>query len=155
MRTKRPAVPAPAQPVHNSQPSTALCWAWEAVFSCQRHPVYRSQLITALMAGTALNAEAVPVGALPDALLLCTAARAHCEAEVVDDYPALVRRMEETFKRPDFTARLCDTAFLSKVSGICWGWGEEFINAEDQCVPLLVRWLLEQDAVPEYFKEEL
>jgi hypothetical protein len=127
--------------------------AWEAVFKCQRSPVLRSELIGALMGGTVLQVERLPVGLLADAVLLATAAREHCEAEIVDDYRALLTRVEETFVRGDFSARVCDTTFLNKVSAILRGFGpfDDPYHLETRCVPELVRWYLAQPSLPAYF----
>ena len=153
MRAKRPAVPAPApQPV---LPPTTQQRAWELVFAAQRRPVLRSELVTALIQGTQLPVERLPTEALADAVLLATAAREHCGAEIVVDYPALLSRMEDTFTRPDFCTRVCDTAFINKVSHVCWHGSSPFVCVEQQCVPVLVEWLLNQDQVPEYFTKEI
>lgn len=124
--------------------------AWEVVFRCQRSPVYRSEMVTALMAGTAIPVERLPVAMLADAVLMATACREHCAAEVVDDYQLLINRMEETFSRADYSARVSDTTFLTKVSSILMGY-QPFVDLETDCVPALAAWYLAQVSVPSYF----
>lgn len=126
---------------------------WEFFFRCQRSPVVRSQLMTAIMSGHQLEAERLPKAALPDAVLIALAARKYHEAEVVDDFAALLRRTEEVWQDPLFTHKVFDTPHMGTVSFVVRG-TEEFTCVEDSYIPELVGWMLGHDA-PQYFAEEL
>ena len=127
--------------------------AWKTFFACQRSPVLRSQVLLALMAGTPFEVERLPVAALPDVALLATASRSYCEAEIVDDYAALLRRVEEEWGAPDWTCKRFDSPHLCCLDFILKG-TTEFVAAEDLYISELTQWLLDQEA-PSYFKKEL
>jgi hypothetical protein len=127
---------------------------WEVFFQCQRSPVLRSQMLTTLMAGTALQAECVPTSSLLDAVLISFAARVYCEAEVVDDYARLLERTEELWRAPDWTSRVFNSIHGNTANFIINHGAREFVCAEEQYVPLMARWYLEHDC-PEYFETEL
>jgi hypothetical protein len=126
---------------------------WETFFKCQRSPVLRSQILAALMCGTPFTVDKLPVAALPDVALLATASRGYCEAEIVDDYAALLGRVEEEWRRSEWTCRAFDSSHLNCLDFICKG-TREFVALEDAYIPALVRWVLAQE-VPQYFKKEL
>lgn len=130
---------------------TAPYWAF--FFRDQRSPFLRSQLITALMSGHALEVERLPTVTLLDAVLLSSTARCYHEAEIIDDFNALLRRTDDTWKAPDWTCRVFDQTHTAAADFILRGVAE-FENAEDVYIPDLVEWLLEHDP-PAYFKKEL
>jgi hypothetical protein len=144
----RPEVEPAAKPQAQLRP---LCW--ESFFRCQRSPMLRSQLLTALMAGTQLIMERVPTVSLLDALLLATATRYYCEAEIVDDYDGLVARTSETWKRPDWSTKTFSSVHANVANFILLG-TKEFNCAEDAYIPAMASWYLAQDP-PEYFTKEL
>lgn len=125
-----------------SQPQRPRCW--ESFFMCQPSPVLRSQLLTALMAGTVLEAECVPTSALLDVVLLATAAREHCNAEIVDDYEALLQRTRDEWNRPDWTTRVFDSIYANKANQILQGRTE--FHSECEYVPRMVAWYLAHEA---------
>lgn len=127
--------------------------SWELFFKDQRHPVMRSQLITALMAGKPLVTERVPVPTLLDVVLLSFASRVYHEAEIVDDFHALLRLTDETWKAPMWTRRVFDQTHMNAANYVLKG-VEEFACYEEQYIPDMVRFYLEND-VPEYFSKEL
>ena len=128
---------------------------WEVFFRQQRSPLLRSQLITAVMAGKQFETDRLPKAALADAVLLSMAARNYVEAEIVDDYPALLRRTDETWKEPDWTCKVFDQSHTGTVDFIVRGvTTTRFTCAEDAPIPGLVEWLLDHDC-PDYFAEEL
>jgi hypothetical protein len=137
------------------QPHTApvrpLCW--ESFFHCQRSPVLRSQMLTALMAGTKLIMERVPTPGLLDALLLSTATRHYCDAEIIDDYDGLLVRTAETWKRPDWSTKVFSSMHANAANFILLG-TKEFNCAEDAYIPGMVEWYLSQEP-PQYFAREL
>jgi hypothetical protein len=126
---------------------------WDFFFRDQRSPFIRAQLVTAMMAGKSLEVERLPVGALLDAVLLASAARCYHEAEVVDDFNALLRRTDEAWKAPGWTCKVFDQTHMNAADFIIRG-TTEFTALEDSYIPDLVGWLLEHDP-PEYFKMEL
>jgi hypothetical protein len=138
----------PARPVPEDR---ALYWRY--FFNGQRCPVLRSQLVTALMAGTQLEVDRLPHAVLADAVLLSLAARAYHNAEIVDDYMGLLDRTNEVWRAPEFTHKVFDQTHLSTVSFIARG-STEFRCVEDQYVPVMVGWYLTHEA-PSYFKKEL
>jgi hypothetical protein len=144
----RPEVEPAAKPQGQLRP---LCW--ESFFRCQRSPMLRSQLLTALMAGTQLVMERVPTSGLLDALLLSTATRYYCEAEIVDDYDGLVARTAETWKRPDWSTKVFNSLHANVANFILLG-TKQFNCAEDAYIPGMASWYLAQDP-PEYFVKEL
>ena len=128
-----------------------LCW--ETFFRCQKAPLLRHQILMALMAGTPFCVERLPSAVLLDVLLVATAARQDCGAEVVDDYDGLVTRVRAAWARPDWTCRVFDSIHLDKANCILDG-RTEFICSEDVYIPNMVGWYLQQD-VPEYVAKEL
>jgi hypothetical protein len=141
---------AKLQPV-SIGPVRPLCW--ESFFRCQRSPILRSQLLTALMAGTQLVMERVPTSGLLDALLLSTATRNYCEAEIIDDYDGLLVRTAETWKRPDWSTKVFSSMHANAANFILLG-TKEFNCAEDAYIPAMVGWYLQQDP-PDYFSHEM
>jgi hypothetical protein len=82
------------------------------------------------------------------------AARNYHEAEIIDDYEALLRRTDETWKDPQWTRRTFDQTHSAAADFIIkWGTSEFRCN-EDLYIPELVQWLLENEP-PQYFVEEL
>lgn len=126
---------------------------WEFFFRQQRSPLTRSQLITALMSGHQLEVERLPVGALLDAVVLASTTRVYHEAEVVDDFHALLRRTDAAWKDPLWTCRTFDQTHCNVASFIIMAGKTEFTAWEDLYIPDLVGWLLEHDP-PEYFSAE-
>lgn len=127
--------------------------SWTVFFRDQRSPFLRSQLITALMSGHALEVERLPTATLADAVMLSMTARCYHEAEIIDDYQALLSKTNEVWKDPMWTRRTFDQFHLGAVSFILMG-STEFVCHEDKYVPGLVGWLLEQEP-PDYFSKEL
>ncbi len=127
---------------------------WEVFFSRQRSPVLRSQMITAMMAGRPLEVERLPAAALLDAVVLSMAMRSYHEAEVVDDYAALLRRADAAWQDPMWTCRVFDQYHCNIASFIVRMGNAEFVAYEDLYVPDYAARLLSQD-VPEYFDREL
>lgn len=103
---------------------------WETFFARQRSPVLRSQVITALQAGTPFAYEAVPTAALLDVAVVARVCRYHHTAEVVDDYTSLLRRIDELWKRPDWTTKVFDQAHAPMVSAAIW-WDSKELNDWD------------------------
>lgn len=148
MRKKtKPAEPVP-QPQRKDVASN-----WATFFRDQRSPFLRSQLITALMAGRQLEVERLPPAALLDAVVIAMAARVYHEAEIVDDFDALLRRTDEVWKDPMWTRRIFDQVHMSAANAIIKGLAE-FVCTEDLYIPELVGWYLAHD-VPVYFEKEL
>jgi hypothetical protein len=127
---------------------------WESFFKCQSSPVFRSQLLAGLMAGTKLEVARIPTSTLVDAVLLATAARTYCDAEIVDDYQNLLDRARDAWRAPDWTTRVFDSLHLNKADFILTHGQTEFVCTEDEYIPAMVRWYLGQDA-PAYFANEL
>lgn len=128
---------------------------WQVFFRLQRSPVLRSEMLTALMSGTQLLAERIPNALLLDVALLATASRRYLEAEIVDDYAALLRRVEEKWAAPDWTARVFDSIHANYVSGLLKGWAMDMEQLDEVTyVPKMTQWYLEHD-VPGYFVKEL
>ena len=126
---------------------------WENFWLRQRHPVLRSQLITALMAGTVVEVAQVPTAALLDAVLIATAAREYCQAEVVDDYQALLYLAKETIDQPDYTHRATDSIHGNAACLIIYYGLRKFVSAEDLYIPEMIEQYLQQE-VPNYFLKE-
>jgi hypothetical protein len=126
---------------------------WEFFFRDQRSPLLRSQIVTALMAGRQLEVERLPPASLLDAVVLASAARVYHEAEIIDDFNALLRRTDEAWKDPQWTCRTFDQTHRNVADFIIRGL-TEFVAYEDLYIPELTKWLLEHDP-PEYFSEEL
>lgn len=128
--------------------------SWETFFSRQRNPVLRSQLITALMSGHALEVERLPAATLLDVVVLSTASRMHLEAEIIDNYEALLRHTEEVWKDPLWSCRVFDQFHMMAAGFMLRGVAHDFAIYEDQYVPEFVQWMLEQEP-PVYFKKEM
>ena len=126
---------------------------WEVFFSRQRNPFLRSQLITALMAGKTLEIERLPRPVLLDVVMLAAATRYYLDAEIIDDYNALLRHTDTEWKDPLWTARTFDQMHCSTADFVLRG-AEEFVCAEDQYVPELANFYLQHDP-PVYFSKEL
>jgi hypothetical protein len=126
---------------------------WEFFFRDQRSPLVRSQLITALMAGRPLEVERLPAAALLDAVLLSMTARNYLDAEIVDDYHALLRRADEAWRDPMWTRRVFDQTHLGAADFVVRG-ATEFKCFEDLYIPAFVGGMLAGDP-PVYFKKEL
>jgi hypothetical protein len=110
-------------------------------------------MLTALMAGTPLEAARIPTAALLDALLIAFAARTYCEAELVDDFSALMHRVDEEWKRPDWTTKVFDSLHGCAANFILLG-STEFAAIEERYIPEFVAWYINHD-VPTYFDREL
>lgn len=126
---------------------------WEFFFRDQRSPILRSQLITALMTGHLLEVERLPTTALLDAVLLSMTTRNYLDAEIIDDYNALLRRTDEKWRDPMWTRRTFDQVHTNAASFILMG-ASEFVSAEDLYIPDLVDWFLQHEP-PTYFTKEL
>jgi hypothetical protein len=126
---------------------------WEFFFRDQRAPVLRSQMITALMAGHPFEVERLPTATLLDAVVLSMAARNYLDAEIVDDYNALLERTDAVWKEPTWSRRVFDQTHCGAADFIIRG-ATAFTCYEDMYIPQFVSSLLEQDP-PEYFKREL
>ena len=129
---------------------------WETFFYCQRSPVLRSQLLMALMCGTVLEVDRVPVKALMDAVLLAFTARLYCSAEIVDDWARLLERTLEVWdaRDPDRRTAVFDQTHLSTGFYILYGKTDQFCCYEDRYIPDMVGAYLLQDP-PTYFDREL
>lgn len=126
---------------------------WESFFRCQKSPVLRSQVLTALMAGTPFAVLHLPNATLLDVLLLSTAARNECNAEIVDDYTTLVDRVREEWCKPDWTIRVFDSIHANKADYILQG-ASYFDNAEDAYIPRMTAWFLAH-SVPTVFEKTI
>lgn len=149
-KMKKPAaveVPAALEPVREAVPR------WSVFFSCQRYPVYRSQLLTALLAGQKLDVERLPTPVLLDVLLLATASRYQHNAEIVTDYDTLIERVREEWARPDWTCKVFSSLHARWANVILDGRGKDFDNTEERYIPEFVGWYLNHDA-PNYFSQE-
>lgn len=151
MRKKKENPPVEAQqPLPLKTNAKPLCW--ESFFQCQRHPVLRSQVLAALMSGTVLEVERLPSPALLDVLLLATAARETCNAEIVSDYDALRTRVEEEWSKPDWTTRVFSSAHGRWANCILKG-TKDFDSPEEAYIPSMVSWFMNHDA-PQYIAKE-
>lgn len=110
---------------------------WEQCFVSQSSPVLRSQLLAALMAGTQIEADRVPVPALLDAVVLATTARNYCEAEIVDDYQRLLERAKEE-RLVDGRDGHCRMHQIHQISFILDGVADELTAPEDQYLERMV-----------------
>jgi hypothetical protein len=126
---------------------------WETFFKCQRSPFLRSQLITALMAGTALEIERLPPATLLDVVILSMITREYYSAEIIDDYAALLRHTDAVWREPMWTCKIFDQAHMVTADFILRG-SSELVCYEDAYLPSLVEFYLEHD-VPEYFSSEV
>ncbi len=127
---------------------------WQTFFRCQRNPVLRSQLLSALMSGTTIEVERLPTASLLDAVLLATASRVYCEAEIVDDYAALLRRADEEWKQPGHTSNVFDQTHAATCDFLVTGRTSEIRCAEEQYIVDMVAWYLQQEP-PNYFSKEI
>lgn len=127
---------------------------WDFFFKCQRSPILRSQLLTALMAGTPLEIDRVPRAALLDALLLATVSRQYHEAEIVDDYQGLVRRADESWRDPQFTHATMDQIHGGTISFLCYGYDIDLTTVETNYIAGMVGSVLRSEP-PVYFSKEL
>lgn len=125
---------------------------WPLFFRCQRNPFLRSQLLTALMAGTQLELERLPNAVLADVVLLAMVSREYHQAEIIDDFEGLLARVNELWKQKDFTHRVFDSIHLSTVSFITMG-TNQIHCAEERYIPDMVEWYLHRDP-PTYFTKE-
>lgn len=146
-RTSRKSAPTPEPPKY-----VDYATGWPLFFRCQRNPFLRSQLITALMAGTQLELARLPNAVLADVVLLAMVSREYHQAEIIDDYAGLLERINEVWRNPEFTHRTFDSIHLSTVSFITMG-TNQIHCAEEQYIPDLVEWYLTRDA-PDYFTKE-
>lgn len=126
---------------------------WSIFFRDQRAPFLRSQMITALMSGHQLEVERLPAASLLDAVLLSMTARNYHEAEIIDDFNALLRRTDDLWRDPMWTRRVFDQTHTGAADFIIRGM-TQFVCAEDMYIPELTQWFLEHDP-PKYFSEEL
>jgi hypothetical protein len=127
---------------------------WESFFKCQPSPVFRSQLLAGLMAGVKIEVARIPTSTLLDAVLLATAARTCCDAEIVDDYQSLLDRARDAWRAPDWTCHVFSSTHAAKADFILTQGMTDFVCAEDAYIPEMVSWYLRQDA-PDYFDHEL
>jgi len=132
------------------KPNTVLCW--ESFFQCQRHPMLRSQLLTALMAGTPLSLEWLPTPMLLDVVLVCTAARNHCDAEIIDDYRGLLDKVNELWSQPNWSCKVFSSIHGSRANSILQG-SAEFTCTEELYIPAMVDWYLTHEP-PQYLAVE-
>lgn len=126
---------------------------WTVFFRCQRHPILRSQLIVALIAGQQLTVARVPTALLLDLFVMATAAREFHDAEIVDSYDELVTVVKEIWNSPEYTAARMDQQHSNLASSILFLDSEVksiFERPEDRYVPALVAAYLEMEAVPVY-----
>lgn len=137
--------------VSSPAPAVTRILCWESFFACQHSPIIRSTLLTCLMAGTVLQVERIPASALLDAVLLATAAR-KMEAEIVDDYDALLSRAEEVWSKPDFTHKVMDNTHGRWANCIIKGQRDFF--DEEQYIPRMVEWYCGQE-VPKYMAQDM
>jgi hypothetical protein len=126
---------------------------WAFFFQRQRSPFLRSQIMTALMAGQPFELDRLPPAVLLDVLMLATACRYYLEAEVIDDYPALLRRVNDVWKDPLFTHRVFDQVHMSTASMLAIHGLEKLEEVEVRYIPSLAEWVLQHDP-PTYFLKE-
>lgn len=122
---------------------------WETFFVCQPNPVLRSELITSMLVGTPLQFERVPTVALLDAVLLASTARVYCESEIVDDFKALCDRVEEEWRRPEWSCRVFSSIHGNAANFIVNHGRQKFAGCEEQYIVDMVTWYLGHDA-PDY-----
>lgn len=125
---------------------------WRTFFCRQRHPLLRSNVTATLMAGRVMEVERLPKAALLDALLLAFTARTYFDAEVVDDFPALLRRADEVWREPGWSCRVFDQAHCAVADFIIRG-SAEFVCREDLYIPAMVGRILAEDP-PAYFADD-
>jgi hypothetical protein len=155
-RTNKQTAPQddPCAPTPDDASPTGRRLCWEDFFRCQRSPVLRSQLLTALMAGTPLVVDRLPSASLLDVVLLATAARNHCDAEIVDDYAALLQRARDEWAAPGWTALVFDQQHGNKANYILQG-SDWFDNHEESYIPDMVAWYLRQTDAPAVFERKI
>lgn len=73
------------------------------MFFATLHPASAAAVVLALAGGTPLRADRLPVDALPAVVLLATCGLRVYQQQIVDDYPALLRRMEHIMSQSDVT----------------------------------------------------
>ncbi len=146
-KKKASEVQAPVNISHDRAPY------WDTFFRDQRNPLLRSQLITALMSGHQLELDRLPTATLLDAVLLSMTTRNYFDAEIIDDYDGLLRRADEKWREPLWSARIFDQYHSNAASFIIMG-TKEFKCSEDMYIPDLVKWLLDHEP-PQYFSREL
>jgi hypothetical protein len=127
---------------------------WDFFFRDQRSATLRSMLVASIMAGRPLEMERLPAGALLDVVLLGCACRVVHQAEVVDDWEALLRRTNEEWKNPLWTRKTFDQVHSGTASFIALQGRSEFLNFEESYIPDLAGWILAHEP-PEYFAREL
>jgi len=127
--------------------------AWECFFRDQPFPVFRSQLLTALMAGTPLDVEHIPVRALADVAIIAAVSRYFCNAEVVTDWKALISKVRELWDAPTFSHKVFSNMHLRALASVIYHNSEQsaFSDHDELYLPELVRWYLEQET-PDYFE---
>lgn len=126
---------------------------WNIFFRDQRCPFIRSQLITAMLAGQALEVDRIPTISLLDVLLLASTGRNYFEAEIIDDFDALKKRVDEAWSQPNWTCRIFDQYHRNAASFILSAGTTHFACHEDAYIPDLMEWML-QNEPPQYFVEE-
>jgi hypothetical protein len=152
MKQKKTATPkALAYDPAPETPTKPLCW--ESFFQCQRYPILRSQLLTAMMAGTVMPAARVPTASLLDVVLIATAAREVLNAEIVSDYNGLLSRTQEEWSRPDWTAKVFSSIHGNWANAILRG-TRNFDAPETEYIVPMTEWYINHEA-PEYFVREL
>ena len=123
--------------------------AWENFFRCQNKPMLRSQILTAIMSGTVLEVDRIPTSCLLDVVLLSTAAREYCDAEIVSDYQELLQRTRDEWSVPDWSSKVFDNLYGSKANFILQG-STNFDGQEVAFIPEMTAWYLAQE-VPTFF----
>jgi hypothetical protein len=127
---------------------------WPFFFQCQRYPILRSQILTALMSGTPLVVDRLPTYILLDVILLATACREYHNAEIVDSYDELLKQTEEHWRKPDWTAKVFSSIHCNWADAIINRGIRDFESAETRYIPAFTGWFLEHDA-PKYIDKEL
>jgi len=105
------------------------------------------------MAGKQMEVERLPAASLLDVVVMSSATRNYHEAEIIDDFHALLRRTSDAWKSPTWCRKTFDQTHANAASFILMGL-TEFVTLEDSYIPDLAGWLLEHDP-PEYFTKEL
>jgi hypothetical protein len=140
--------------VQTEPPAQTRPKCWESFFLCQPNPVLRSELLTALLAGTKLEVQRVPVVSLLDTVMLAFATRTYCNAEIIDDFKALCERAEEEWRKPEWTTRVFDSLHANAANYVINHGMQEFAGYEEQYIPVMAAWYLDH-TIPEYFVEEV
>jgi hypothetical protein len=105
-----------------------------------------------MMAGTVVETERCSEASLADFLLMAFTSRVYHEAEVVDDYEALLTRIREVWSRSEFTHHVFDSTHLRAAAYIAFQNCEEFSCPEEDYISALIGGWFEVDP-PEYFKK--